>query len=194
MHGTNLSSTWNENVFQPCDNAGVKSADESLKRLGETVSAWMDRLQLSITDLHKQTGISRQTLYRVSKGEVWPTLDVLERLAEAFGITPGALIDGQSPGAAVVRSGAGAGKSATFSLLHLHGPLPPALLAIIGALEEGEIETRGSILHRLRRLEEIAAVEERIVQEEAEVGEPEAQTNERATSRSGGDASRPEGR
>jgi transcriptional regulator with XRE-family HTH domain len=64
--------------------------------LAAAATAWFEKSELSVTDLHKRTGMSRQTIYRVLDG--LPTgAETLRRFATELGATAGALIDGIMP-------------------------------------------------------------------------------------------------
>lgn len=73
----------------------MDEAQTAARRLGETLKVALANAGLSITDMHKRTGISRQTIYRMLDGDTLPSLDVLIRLAAELNVSAGALLDGQ---------------------------------------------------------------------------------------------------
>lgn len=66
-------------------------------KIGLALVKWMDRAGVVITDLHKRTGISRETIYRIRRGETLPSLEILDRIARELGTTAGSLADGKLP-------------------------------------------------------------------------------------------------
>jgi transcriptional regulator with XRE-family HTH domain len=57
----------------------------------------MTYARLTPTALQKRTGISRETVYAIKKGERLPSIDVLERLANEMGTTAGRMLEGGLP-------------------------------------------------------------------------------------------------
>jgi len=69
------------------------------KQLSLALNTLMKERDLSITALHKRTGISRETLYRIRRAESLPTTDILLRLASELRVSPGSLLDNALGGA-----------------------------------------------------------------------------------------------
>jgi transcriptional regulator with XRE-family HTH domain len=67
------------------------------QRVARAVTAWIEASGLNPTEIHKQTGLSRETIYRINRGESLPSTDALIRIAEAVKATPGQLLDGVLP-------------------------------------------------------------------------------------------------
>lgn len=63
--------------------------------LGDSIKVAMGNANLTVTALHKRTGISRETIYRVLRGESMPSLEVLQRLAVELRVSLGELVDGK---------------------------------------------------------------------------------------------------
>lgn len=62
------------------------------KFLISNIEAELKRLQWELTDLARVTKITRSGLYKIVKGQRWPGPDNLERIAAAFGRSPGWLL------------------------------------------------------------------------------------------------------
>jgi transcriptional regulator with XRE-family HTH domain len=69
------------------------------KQLAVTLKALMKERDLTISALHKRTGIGRETLYRILRHESLPTTEVLLRLAAELEVPPAALLDSRAVGA-----------------------------------------------------------------------------------------------
>ena len=66
--------------------------------IGAALKAWMDHAGMTVLDLYKASGISRETIYRLLKGKkANPSFEILSSLAEALSTTPGTLLDGDLP-------------------------------------------------------------------------------------------------
>jgi transcriptional regulator with XRE-family HTH domain len=64
-------------------------------RLGASIKTALQNAKLTVTALHKRTGISRETIYRIMRGQTLPSLDVLLRIAAELEVSAGALLDGK---------------------------------------------------------------------------------------------------
>lgn len=51
----------------------------------------------SQSDLSRQSGVSQGHISAIIRGEKQPTVPTLQKLATAFGIKPGELLDGDQP-------------------------------------------------------------------------------------------------
>jgi len=67
---------------------------QTASKLGLSIKEALENAGLTVLALHKRTGIGRETIYRIMRGQKLPTLDVLLRIATELGVSPGALIDG----------------------------------------------------------------------------------------------------
>jgi transcriptional regulator with XRE-family HTH domain len=61
--------------------------------LGRNLRAFRKKMKLSLTELSTITGIAASNLSSMELGKSSPTLETLAKLAEAFGIRAGALLD-----------------------------------------------------------------------------------------------------
>ncbi len=61
--------------------------------LGRNFRAFRKKMKLSLTELSTITGIAASNLSSMELGKSSPTLETLARLAEAFGVRAGALLD-----------------------------------------------------------------------------------------------------
>jgi transcriptional regulator with XRE-family HTH domain len=71
----------------------VQDSGKIARHLASALETLMKARDVSVTDLHKRTGISRETIYRILRAASLPTTDVLLRLANEFRVSPGALLD-----------------------------------------------------------------------------------------------------
>jgi transcriptional regulator with XRE-family HTH domain len=71
----------------------VDEHERIAKQLSLALKTLIKERDLSVTALHKRTGISRETLYRIFRRESLPTTEILLRSADEFDISPGALLD-----------------------------------------------------------------------------------------------------
>lgn len=89
----------------------AEGAETTLHRhLGNTLRELRHRDRLTIADVAAQAGISRGMLSKIENGQVSTSLETLEKLAAAFGVSLGHLFrqyDMPSGGAQLVKSGTG---------------------------------------------------------------------------------------
>jgi transcriptional regulator with XRE-family HTH domain len=104
VHGTSVLSTGlsrqrDRDTFlsRSCDTQPSMEERPRSAAIASAVKAWIEFAGLNPTDLHKRTGIARNTLYEIMAGKRAPSLDVLERIAPEIGTTPGKLVDGVLP-------------------------------------------------------------------------------------------------
>ena len=64
-------------------------------KVGERVRIYRERLDMSIYDLSKKSGISEDVINSIEKGEVLPALGVLTKLSRALGQRLGTFMDDQ---------------------------------------------------------------------------------------------------
>ena len=115
-----------------CDTCTVDET-ETLQsaRIAAALRAWMDAASLSIMDLHKRTGISRNTIDQYLKGSRLARIAILEAVARELGTTAGKLIDGIMPIASAsaalsaLQTDAGLAGQSWPSGLVTHGPTTP---------------------------------------------------------------------
>lgn len=69
--------------------------DKTLGGLSERLKELRVKRGLRLSDVAAMTGFSEAYLYRVEEGERSPSLAALLRLAEAHGVAPGELLDGE---------------------------------------------------------------------------------------------------
>ena len=67
------------------------------ERIGIAFKAWMQHARLGPTAIHKQTGISRETIHAIRDGKRVPQIEVLTMIAPLLGTTAGAIMDGIVP-------------------------------------------------------------------------------------------------
>jgi transcriptional regulator with XRE-family HTH domain len=90
------------------------------ERLGSSIRVALQNAKLNVMALHKRTGISRETIYRIMRGQSLPSLDVLLRIAAELKVSPGALIDGRvTPATSVHAPGASDGRAVAKKLAEL---------------------------------------------------------------------------
>src|SRR4051794_32968922 len=78
------------------------------------------RGSMSVLELSRRSGVARNTIAALERGEGNPTVDTLYALADALGVPLASLLVEPSPGPVVVRAGAGvhvAGAALDASLL-----------------------------------------------------------------------------
>ena len=75
-------------------------------KVGERVRIYRERLDMSIYDLSKKSGISEDVINSIEKGEVLPALGVLTKLSRALGQRLGTFMDDQfKPDPIITRAG-----------------------------------------------------------------------------------------
>jgi transcriptional regulator with XRE-family HTH domain len=75
-------------------------------KAGERVRMYRERLDMSIYDLSKKSGISEDVINSIEKGEVLPALGVLTKLSRALGQRLGTFMDDQfKPDPIITRAG-----------------------------------------------------------------------------------------
>lgn len=84
---------------------GVSNAVE--RRVGEQLQAVRSHRGWSLRELAQASGLSLTTVHQVETGRTSPGLGTLQSLANALGVSLGALFDGHGPGAAAVYLPAG---------------------------------------------------------------------------------------
>ena len=72
--------------------------DETIATVGPRLRSLRKERDTTLSDLAAQTGISVSTLSRLESGERRPTLELLLRLAQAYGVTLDELVDAPPPG------------------------------------------------------------------------------------------------
>lgn len=72
--------------------------DETIATVGPRLRALRRERETTLTDLAAQTGISASTLSRLESGDRRPTLELLLRLARAYGVTLDELVDAPPTG------------------------------------------------------------------------------------------------
>jgi transcriptional regulator with XRE-family HTH domain len=77
------------------DSARIKRDTDT--PLARTINAWMRYADLSVTDIHKRTGLSRATITYIGEAGKEPDVSTLKRIAAELGTTAGALIDAIPP-------------------------------------------------------------------------------------------------
>lgn len=65
--------------------------------LGQTILLWRHHRKLTQLDLAVRTGLSRPNLSAIEQGSRDVTVQTLRRIAEALGVRPGQLVDGEGP-------------------------------------------------------------------------------------------------
>jgi len=73
----------------------MKNKSESIlsKKIGTKIMLERQKRKLSQEELAELTDLSRNTIGKVERGEASPTIDTLERIAKAFGMTFNDLTD-----------------------------------------------------------------------------------------------------
>lgn len=61
--------------------------NETRKMVGERLKTLRTMQRLSVRDLAEKTGINISNISRIENGKISPTLDVLDKLAQALGTT-----------------------------------------------------------------------------------------------------------
>lgn len=54
----------------------------------DNLRAWIERGELTVTELARRAGIHRVTIYKILSGEIEPSLSMCEKLADSAGISP----------------------------------------------------------------------------------------------------------
>lgn len=62
------------------------------KHLGDRIRLYRGRLELSQEALANAIGVSKQTVYRLENGQVWPEYDNLKALSDRLSMTPAQLL------------------------------------------------------------------------------------------------------
>lgn len=71
--------------------------DQLAKAIGEQIRQAMERLNVSVTELHKRTGISRTVLLAYTRGTYAPGARELKLLCDNLDVTPSVLLYGPNP-------------------------------------------------------------------------------------------------
>jgi DNA-binding XRE family transcriptional regulator len=71
--------------------------------IGTHVLAWRRHLGLTQEELVRKTGLTRLSISKLERGEVDPSFSTLRKLASAFGVTPGTLVDELPPSQPLTR-------------------------------------------------------------------------------------------
>ena len=50
--------------------------------------AWLDRGELTVTELAKRAEVHRVTIHKILSGEIEPSLSLCEKIADSAGISP----------------------------------------------------------------------------------------------------------
>lgn len=70
--------------------------DQLAKTIGEQITQAMERLNITVTELHKRTGISRTVLLAYTRGTYAPGARELKLLCDNLDITPSVLLYGSN--------------------------------------------------------------------------------------------------
>src|SRR3954449_11684330 len=76
--------------------------------IGENVKSLRQRARLPALELSRRSGVARNTIAALERGEGNPTVDTLYALADALGAPLSSLLEAPAEGAHVVRRGEGA--------------------------------------------------------------------------------------
>lgn len=126
--------------------------DQLAKAIGEQITAAMGRLNITMTELHKRTGISRTVLLAYTRGTYAPGARELKLLCENLDVTPTVLIYGSNQVAttpyrlgdmAISENGAD-----TIALLLLVGQLTQSERRSLLTLVDGISAARNPQAHR----------------------------------------------
>ena len=100
--------------------------EPAIRRLSVALKVAMKARDLTVTDLHKRTGIGRETIYRILRAEALPTTDIIIRLAAELKVSPGALLDNTVEGTGNARGTSRQADATTLTEIN----------ARLGAIEE----------------------------------------------------------
>ena len=76
----------------------MDALDQTIATVGPRLRTLRKERETTLTDLASETGISVSTLSRLESGERRPTLELLLRLAQAYGVTLDELVDAPPTG------------------------------------------------------------------------------------------------
>lgn len=62
--------------------------------IGETIRVLRKRSDLSQAELAQQVGVWQTQISQIESGATSPSLDLLQRIAQALGVKPGVIVDG----------------------------------------------------------------------------------------------------
>ena len=110
-------------------------ASSTENRVGEVIGRLRKRTGLSLRALGSRTGFSASFLSQLEKNQVSPSIGSLERIASELGVKLGDLFEtSATPAPSVVRAGARAAFTSTWSRARVESLIPPGARSGLEAL------------------------------------------------------------
>lgn len=121
--------------------------------IGRKLKATRLKNDMTIQDLARRAGVSSNMISRIERGLTTPSVEILMRIASAFGMSMNFFVEDAEKGSTLVRTENGGGepifffedKHQIFSLTH--GVRDPGFSVFLDILEEGCSSGAGGMIH-----------------------------------------------